>query len=59
MNAFFAPKKAPAAAGKTSTKLIQVQKTFERLFNQKNNACGSREDLNEANTGPKIIGTPF
>ena len=51
--------KTPAAAGKTSTKLTQVQNTQERFSSRKKKACGSREDLNEANTGPKIIGTPF
>ena len=49
-NGVFLRKKAPAAAGKTSTGLIHVIKSQERHFCRKKGACGSREDLTKPNT---------
>ena len=51
---YFCSKKAPAAAGKTSTQLILSPKSQERYFCSKKNPCGSREDLNRANTCYKL-----
>ena len=41
---FASRKKAPAAAAKTSTKLIHVIKSKERHFCRNKCACGSRDD---------------